>query len=391
MRSLEADGFRWSALVLVIATAVMAAWLVWLFTAQVARYEISRQARLEVDRTAHPVQAPVSGRVVSSRLAMGRQVKAGDLLVELETDSQSFQIQEARTRLLALSPQIESLTSEMAAADLARTEEQETSRISEDVLRAQLQEAEAMSRLANEELRRMGLLRAEGILSESDFRKSKAESERRQSAVDALQQSIRRLGPEQRMKDSDRNSRLKQVRAELARLEGERITSEATIRRLTYEVERRSLRAPVAGKLAEVAILRAGGFVTDGMTLAMILPAGGIRAVAEFPPAAAMGRIQAGQTALLRLDGFPWAQYGSVRATVSDVASEVRNGWVRVEFQVHPAADSRIPMQHGLPGSVEVRVEQVSPANLALRAAGRLMASQRSWAEPATGADSSLR
>jgi membrane fusion protein (multidrug efflux system) len=385
MRSLEADGFRGPALVLAMAAALMAAWLAWLFRAQVARYEISATARLEVDRTAHPVQAPVAGRVVSSRLTLGDEVKAGDLLLELETESERFQIQEARTRLLALTPQIETLHSEIAAAETARTEEQETSRISGDVLRAQLQEAEAMSRLASEELRRMELLRAEGILSESEYRKSKAESERRQSVVEALKQSLHRLAPEQRMKDSDRNSRLKQVRTELARLEGERITAEAAIRRLAYEVQRRSLRAPVSGKLAEVAILRAGGFVTEGMTLAMILPAGGIRVVAEFPPAAAMGRIQPGQSALLRLDGFPWAQYGSVRATVSGVASEVRDGRVRVEFQVHPAVDSRIPLQHGLPGSVEVRVEQVSPANLALRAAGRLIASQRPGAYTAAG------
>jgi membrane fusion protein (multidrug efflux system) len=75
----------------------------------------------------------------------------------------------------------------------------------------------------------------------------------------------------------------------------------------------------------------------------------------------------------LRLDGFPWAQYGSLGATVSQVGSEVRGGRVRVELLLDAHSASRIPRQHGLPGSVEVQVESLSPAALALRAAGRMI------------------
>jgi hypothetical protein len=46
---------------------------------------------------------------------------------------------------------------------------------------------------------------------------------------------------------------------------------------------------------------------------------------------------------------------------------------VRVELLVN-GTGARIPVQHGLPGSVEVQVEYASPASLTLRAAGRLVA-----------------
>src|SRR5579864_9610177 len=95
--------------------------------------------------------------------------------------------------------------------------------------------------------------------------------------------------------------------------------------------------------------------------------------IAQFPPPAAFGRIRPGQPARLRLEGFPWAQYGTVTATVSRVAGEVRDGRVRVELLVNPQSASRIPLQHGMPGSVEVQVENVSPAALALRAAGQMI------------------
>ena len=84
-----------------------------------------------------------------------------------------------------------------------------------------------------------------------------------------------------------------------------------------------------------------------------------------------MGRIQTGQRARLRLEGFPWTEYGGVSATVSNVAGEPRSGRVRVELAVNPDPASSIPLQHGLPGTIEVEVERVSPAVLLLRAAGR--------------------
>jgi HlyD family secretion protein len=134
----------------------------------------------------------------------------------------------------------------------------------------------------------------------------------------------------------------------------------------------------VAGRLGEVAVLRTGAFLQEGDKLGAIVPLGKLRVVAEFPPPAALGRIRPGQAARLRLQGFPWTQYGSIRSTVESVAGEIRDGRVRVELGIDPDPASPIPEQHGLPGTVEVEVERVSPATLVLRAAGRLVTAPRS-------------
>ena len=55
------------------------------------------------------------------------------------------------------------------------------------------------------------------------------------------------------------------------------------------------------------------------------------------------------------------------------MASEVRDGRVRVELAVRPEAAPLIPLQHGLPGTIEVEVDHVSPAILVLRTAGLLL------------------
>jgi len=139
-------------------------------------------------------------------------------------------------------------------------------------------------------------------------------------------------------------------------------------------VERRSIRAPISGKLAEVAEIRPGGVVDETDRLCAILPEGRLRAVAEFAPSDALGRIRPGQSAQLRLDGFPWTQYGSIPTTVSNVAGEIRDGKVRVELNLTGTASLPINLQHGLPGAVEVEVERLTPAKIVLRAAGQMLA-----------------
>ena len=130
----------------------------------------------------------------------------------------------------------------------------------------------------------------------------------------------------------------------------------------------------MSGQVAEVANVRVGSFVDEGDKFGAIVPPGELRVVADFQPHSALGRIREGQPSRLRLDGFPWAQYGTVSATVSKVANEPRDGGIRVEFAVVPNSNSLIPLQHGLPGTIEVKVDRVSPAALVLRAAGKLLA-----------------
>jgi membrane fusion protein (multidrug efflux system) len=107
--------------------------------------------------------------------------------------------------------------------------------------------------------------------------------------------------------------------------------------------------------------------------LGSIVPAGEPRAIGLFP-ATVVGRIRPGQPARLRLEGFPWTQYGTLSATVAAVGNEpqatANPGLIRVEFALAENRDSLIPLEHGLPGSAEVEVERVAPAVLVLRAAG---------------------
>ena len=97
---------------------------------------------------------------------------------------------------------------------------------------------------------------------------------------------------------------------------------------------------------------------------------GATTVVAQFSPAM-QGRIQPGQTARLRLDSYPWLQYGSVPAVVTTVPRTLRDGWLEIRLTIPEEPAPPITLDFGMTGVVEVAVEQISPVELLLRAAGR--------------------
>jgi membrane fusion protein (multidrug efflux system) len=241
-----------------------------------------------------------------------------------------------------------------------------------DEARAQVVEAEARARLAARQAETTARLRSRNAASEEDLARDRAEAEARRATVQALVLAAGRLEHDRAVLESERKTRLARLDREAAELEGEAVTLEATVRRLEHEIEQRTLRAPVAGRLGEVVELRPGSVVRPADRIGAVVPAGETRAVALFP-AAAVGRIHPGQPARLRLEGFPWTQYGTIPATVAEVGNEPSGGLIRVEFTLTPGAAPAVPLEHGQPATAEVAVERVTPAVLVLRAAGQLL------------------
>ncbi len=374
LRALEGDGFRRTLWILVALAALVCMWLSWFLLARVQVYEVSHSARLERARAVHAIEAPTSGRVVESHLALNREFQAGDVIVALDAEGKRLRLEEQRRRLESFEPQLDALEAQIRAQQQALDEEVGGTQAALQEARARAREAEAPRDFAENELQRIRRLHAEGQVSDAELARATRDAEAQQAAAESARAAVRRLESERAAAARDREASLEQLRREVERVEGERAGSTALIERLEHEMEESLIRAPVSGRLVEAVELEAGAFVSAGDRLGVIMAPGRLRAVAEFRPSDALGRIRIGQTARMRLEGFPWAQFGTLRATVSGVASELRDGLVRVELEVHPDPASAIPLQHGLPGALEVETERVSPAVLVLRAAGRLLA-----------------
>src|SRR5262249_27246131 len=84
LRSLRADDPGPSTVAILLPGPLLVAWVAWLFLAGVGRVETSEAARVEVDRAAHRVEAPVEGKVVAVHVVLDAEVGVGDVLVELD-------------------------------------------------------------------------------------------------------------------------------------------------------------------------------------------------------------------------------------------------------------------------------------------------------------------
>jgi membrane fusion protein (multidrug efflux system) len=363
--------YLWS----IIALVALVAWTVWAVRARIQVIESSAEARLEVTRTTHPLSADVDGLVISVRTDLGQEVRAGDLLIEMDSRADRLKLDEERARLQSSEQQATALRAQIEAAQSAQQQDAIVERANYEQVLSRREQTEADARLRKRELEGLEKLRGSKLISDIELLRAETEAVKKNSEAAALGQELRRSHAAEQRVVSDRKAALEALRRDLARLEGDVVTSRAAIGRLEYEVARRSLRAPVDGRVAELVPLQPGAFVKSGDKLGAVLPKGQLQIVARFKPGAALGRVAPGQRAVMRLTGFPWAEYGTLPARVSRVASEVRDSLVRVDLELDEAAMAgRVPLQHGLPGVVEVEVERATPASLLLRAAGQAVA-----------------
>jgi membrane fusion protein (multidrug efflux system) len=373
LRALEADSYRLSGLTMVVALVLAALWSAWFFAAPVLLYEVSEEARIEVREASHPVEAPVEGRIVETHVALGKRVEVGDLLLELEARTEELELAEERSGRESSELEASELLDEIASEEQAVASAERAGQLELRERQAQFREAQANEELAGEELKRIRYLNEQGLKSDVDLLKAESELKIAVATSERLEVAISRREEELGTGVRDRRSRLESLQRQLRSLRGDIQVSESAEERLGVELEKRFIRAAIAGTLGEVAEdLRKGTFVEAGDKLCAIVPSGDAHIVAEFSPGRSLGRIRPGQHASLRLDGYPWTQYGVVKATVSRVGSEVRDGSVRVELTIEEVP-AGISLEHGLPGELEVEVEAASPAILVLRSVGRLV------------------
>src|SRR6185295_8754551 len=371
---------RWMA-GLIPALLLLAAWSLWFVRWRVAVYEVTDHAWLAVDREAHPIAAPVEGRVSAVRVVLGQQVREGQVLIELEAEEQRARLDEERAGRNALVGQIAALRQQIGAGQRSLAGTVGASRAAIEEARARTREAEAAAKLAQQEADRQARLLAEGLVSPVDAERARSAAEQRRAAADSLRQTLGRLAFEERSTEGERHGDVDELERDLAQLEGQAGSAAAAVRRLERDVGMRTLRAPVAGRIGQIATVRIGSMVAEGEQLGMVVPGGELKAIAEFPPVSALGRIRPRQPARILLSGFPSTQYGYVPARVVRVASEPRDGRIRVELTLQPDRGSRLPLQHGLPATAEVEVERVTPAILVLRTVGKV------FDRPALGAE----
>ncbi|WP_437941046.1 HlyD family secretion protein [Sorangium sp. So ce341] len=368
MRSLELERGARTWLRLAATLAVLGAWAAWMHAARVSVYATTAKARLEVSRMAHRVAAAEAGRVAVVRVALGRDVEPGEVLVELDASVEEKRLEEERTRVAVLAPKLEALRRQIAVEEEVRALQEKLSDASIARARIDLRQRD-LSAAHGEELRAISeRLHGERLASTADHLDAKTRAADELLKAEGARADLHRLSVARRHDERQAAAHLAELERALGDLVAEQRAAEAAVHTALAQIERRKIRAPIAGKLGNIAALQAGDVLKPGDLVATVVPGEDVHAVALFAPSDAVGRIVPGQKARMRLDGFAWTQFGMLEGEVSHVASEPFDGAIRVELLVRPDSAASIPVQHGMPGTTEVEVERVSPWTLLLRA-----------------------
>jgi membrane fusion protein, adhesin transport system len=371
---------RWQPwLVLAGAACLIGVWMIWFALAELPISEISIGGRIESDAEARPIEASVSGTVVAHQLHVGEAVVAGAPLLELDATALGLELEEHDLRLAALESDRATLERIFEAEQALLAELERDGRIAVREARTSMQGARADADFARLEAARASSLNEEGSSSDSELARAETVAATAGASLDAVRVRVDRVRSTGRLQLEERRIRLSELEQARVAAVGALKVERSAIARLRHEIERRTVRAPLAGVIGSVGTARVGSFVHQGDTIAVLVPDGILRVVASFPSSAA-GRLAPGQAVVLRFPAFPWTAYGSRRGRVARVASEPQGHVLRVDIDLAPDAGSAIPLAHGMELVAEVATETISPARLLLRHAGALFDDPR---EPA--------
>jgi membrane fusion protein (multidrug efflux system) len=357
---------------LVSAVVCSFAWLAWFLFGGVQLREVTTSARLELAGTSVALQVPVSGRITRTSMALGARVAKGDVLLELDAKSLELELASTEAKQRALREKIPLLRAESALLERTIAHSEEAAHVAFDQANARAREQRERAALSRTEADKLVGLGDAGAVGEMELLRSLAEASSRASAAEASELEGSRAKLLQRRSRDDLELERGRVVRQLKELEGALVELDVSVERTKYELSRRIIRAPASGRLGDLVPLREGGVVGEGTRVGSIVVDGAPVIVGRMVAATSIGRVAAGQRARIRFAGFPWTEFGMVRGTVSAIASDPSARGARVEVLVETAG-VRVPLQHGLEATVEVDVEEVTPAQLVLRTIGHGM------------------
>jgi len=222
------------------------------------------------------VASPLAGALESLHVRRGGQVKAGDLLFELNSTPEKAARDEAERRLAQARANLEDVKKGKRPSEI-------------DSLHAQLKQARAALVLSEREFERQNnLIRIPGATAELDF-------DRARSARDQNRQRMTQLEAE--LTTAQLGSRVDQIAAAEASVRA----LDAALDKAQWDLLQKRQTAPKSGLVFDT-LFREGEWVAAGRPVIALLPPENIK-VRAFVPEAKVGTIHPSEPVQVRIDG----------------------------------------------------------------------------------------
>ncbi len=363
---------QWTARILMMLVASLLAWAV------LGRIDITVNGSGKLIPSGYnkTIAAVDVARVGALHVEEGQEVRAGDVLVELDArqidsergkareDRQASQLQAALARALlaALATGARPHLAPVAGVDRARWDDAERH------LRDQWSAYQARAARFDGDIRRYGEELPLAAHKEDDYSSLAQTGDVSKHEWLQVEQARIELARQLESAERDRTSLTADARKEAqdSLAEAERTLAEAAQdeARAGAHGDLFRLVAPVDGTVQQLIVHTVGGVVPAAQTLMQIVPTGRELEMEAFLENKDIGFVQEGQPAEVKIDAYDYSKYGTIRARVAHVSHDAiaddKRGLiysVRVILERSTVGvDGRaVTLKPGMSGSVEIR------------------------------------
>ncbi len=362
LRALDAESLKTPRIAAFFVFLCVAGWLFWAGTARFPVSVTSTSAQVVAVEPLAEIQSAISGPLTFAMLSTSRRVEANEVVARLDTAA--LEIEDKRlTKLISIVEIIE-VPAARSQVDMLR-DTQVTGRLTAAKAaesRAQLNEIKTAQNNATTELKRLQTLLPLGVASQAQVDQQNTLAQRLEFNAQRWQATLQRAQAEDTLDRRVIDAEIAQVETQIATLKRTLETLKSEQEQNRQEIEKRTLRSPIAGTLNAPQRLRPGVIVAAGQTLATVVPDSTVEILATYDVRGASGRIAPGQLATLKLDALPWTRHGVVEAVVREVSQVHSDGQILVRCNIMMAPDNT--KRHGLVGTLEIEIDRATPLQI---------------------------
>jgi HlyD family secretion protein len=298
----------------------------------------SARGRLEPQGKTLKLDAPVAGTVAAVKVKEGQTVKAGQILLELESELNRTELQQAQARLEGhqnRAGQLEQVKNQLAIAirtqqlqSQAQASEQlaQLSQIRQRINSSQKVSAIEQERLAvtQNDVRRHQSLWQAGVVPKIKLEEVESVAFERQRLLEQAQSDSQQAQTELKKQQSAYNGvirsgelavlesqrQLKELQSQVSSIRSEITQTQKLIQSLQFQLQQRVLRAPMDGTIFQLSIDNAGTVLQPGQAITQVAPLGAPLVFRAQMPSQESGFLRLGMPVKLKFDAYPFQDYG---------------------------------------------------------------------------------
>lgn len=327
------------------------AFVAWAWFGQIS--DVSHaNGRLVPKGEVYKVQPVVEGEVSKILVKEGQQVRANQVIAELDTrlvavtverlekSLADSQLELTQTQELVAKTQLEKQTRQAIAgaqvdlqqaairqaADNATTNRRLLKQLQTDITASQTRLDRIQPLVKEGAISTDHLFEVEQALRDRQRSMTQSQGDLQKSQGDAeqLQAKLAQTEAEGQQSQLETQQQLGQLDIKIAELQEKINTAAGLLKEANTRLKQSFLHAPVAGVVSSLNMQNTGEVAKPGQTVAEIAPAKAPLVLSAIVPSRNAGLLKPGMPVNLKLDAFPYQDYGTISGKVSKISSDAK-------------------------------------------------------------------